>query len=73
MITLKKVPDEDVYYRFEDEVCLDYDADNIVIFGNRDFESFGNDLFIQVIKGDYYDDELGYEYDILEELEKLTG
>ena len=73
MIILKKVPAEDVYYNFEDEVCLENDEDNLVIYGNRDFQSFGNKLYIDVIKGDYYDDELGYDYSILEELKKLTG
>ena len=77
---LKKVPDEDVWYRFEDEVDLNYDSNNIVICGNRDFQEFGDKTLIDIIKGDYYDDDLdekgetiGYDYDVYEELKKVTG
>lgn len=77
---LKKVPDEDVWYRFDDEVCLFENKDNIVITGNRDFTSYGDETLIKVIKGDYYDEDkdkngevIGYDYDTYEELKKLTG
>ena len=68
---LRKVPDEDMYYRFEDEVEID--TEKIIIYGNHDFREFGDSILMSIVKGDYYDDELGYEYDIFEELEKYTG
>ena len=68
---LRKVPDEDMYYRFEDEVEID--TEKIIIYGNHDFREFGDSILMSIVKGDYYDDKLGYEYDIFEELEKYTG
>ena len=66
---LKKVPDDDVWYRFDDEVCIFENKDNIVITGNRDFNSYGDETLIKVIKGDYYDEDkdengevIGYDY-----------
>ena len=68
---LRKVPDEDTYYRFEDEVEID--TERIIIYGNHDFREFGDSILLSIVKGDYYDDDTGYEYDIFEELEKYTG
>ena len=68
---LRKVPDEDTYYRFEDEVEID--TERIIIYGNHDFREFGDSILLSIISGNYYDDEFGYEYDIFEELEKYTG
>ena len=68
---LRKTPDEDVYVRFEDEVELD--LDNIVIYGNRDFIDFGNPDLLSIVSGDYYDDEVGYDYETLNQLKKTTG
>ena len=68
---LSKVPDEDTYYRFEDEVEID--TERIIIYGNHDFREFGDSILMSIVNGDYYDDEFGYEYDIFEELEKYTG
>ena len=68
---LRKVPDEDTYYRFEDEVEID--TERIIIYGNHNFREFSDSILLSIVKGDYYDDELGYEYDIFEELEKYTG
>ena len=68
---LRKVPDEDTYYRFEDEVEID--TERIIIYGNHDFREFGDSVLLSIVSGNYYDDELGYEYDIFEELEKYTG
>jgi hypothetical protein len=69
--TVKKVPDEQVYYDFDDQVELDFE--NIVICGNRNFISYGNKTLIDIIQGDYYDDEVGYDYETFEMLEKVTG
>jgi hypothetical protein len=69
--TVKKVPDEQVYYNFDDQVELDFE--NIVICGNRNFISYGDKTLIDIIQGDYYDDEVGYDYETFEMLEKVTG
>ena len=68
---LRKVPDEDMYYRFEDEVEID--TERIIIYGNHNFREFGDSILLSIVSGNYYDDEFGYEYDIFEELEKYTG
>ena len=68
---LRKVPDEDAYYRFEDEVEID--TERIIIYGNRNFREFGDPVLLSIVSGDYYDDDTDYEYDIFEELEKVTG
>ena len=68
---LRKVPDEDIYYIFEDEVEID--TEKIIIYGNHNFREFGDSVLLSIVSGDYYDDDTGYEYDILEQLEKYTG
>lgn len=68
---LKKVPGEDMYYRFEDEV--EVDKSKIVICGNRNFIKIGDETLIEIIEGNYYDDDLAYDYEVLEELKKVTG
>ena len=68
---LRKVPVEDMYYRFEDEVEID--TEKIIIYGNHNFREFGDSVLLSIVSGDYYDDDTGYEYDIVEKLEKYTG
>ena len=68
---LRKVPDEDMYYRFEDEVEID--TERIIIYGNHHFREFGDSTLLSIVSGDYYDDDTGYEYDVLEQLQKYTG
>ena len=68
---LRKVPVEDMYYRFEDEVEID--TEKTIIYGNHNFREFGDSVLLSIVSGDYYDDDTGYEYDIFEELEKYTG
>ena len=68
---LRKVPDEDVYYNFEDEVEID--ETKIVICGNRNYREVGDPELLSIITGDYYDDETGYDYEVLEQLKKITG
>lgn len=68
---LRKVPDEDMYYRFEDEVEID--TDKIIIYGNHNFREFGDFVLLAIVQGVYYDDDTGYKYNILEQLEKYTG
>lgn len=68
---LRKVPDEDVYYNFEDFIELD--KKRFIICGNDDFRSLGDKKLISIVEGTYYDDEVGYDYETLEELKKVTG
>ena len=68
---LRKVPDEDVYYNFEDFIELD--KKRFIICGNDDFRSFGDKKLISIVEGTYYDKEVGYDYETLEELKKVTG
>ena len=70
-IILRKVPDEDVYYNFEDFIELD--EKRFIICGNDDFRSVGDKKLISIVEGTYYDDEVGYDYETLEELKKVTG
>lgn len=72
----------------ETQILDDVEKQNIVITGNRDFTNYGDADLLAVIKGDYYDgdltlvenpdgtcyeDTIGYDYDIYEELKKLTN
>ena len=68
---LKKVPDEDVCYNFEDEVEID--KKRIIIYGNHSFREFGDPELLSIVSEDYYDDDTGYDYDVLEQLKKVTG
>jgi hypothetical protein len=70
-IILRKVPDEDVYYDFED--LMEVDKERFIICGNDDFRNIGDELLISIIEGNYYDDEVGYDYETLEQLKKVTG
>lgn len=88
MIKLKQTSPEYVLYNFEDEVDFSQYEDKMVIAGNRDFKEFGDDDLIKITKNDYYDDdetlienedgscyedEIGYNYDVAEELAKVSG
>ena len=84
MIKITKVDDSDINYNWEDEVCLDdmgFSKD-IVILGDRKSVVYGDDLLVDIIRGDYYDDDtrevptedgfledevIGYDYDLYEE------
>lgn len=70
---LRKVPEEVMYYDFRDETQIDEKFDRIAICGNHHFMEFGNPQVLEIIHGDYYDEEVGYDYDVLEMLEKVTG
>lgn len=70
-IVLRKVPDEDVYYNFEEEIELD--KTKYIICGNSHFRNIGDEKLISIVEGTYYDDEVGYDYETLEELKKVTG
>lgn len=68
---LTKVRDEDTYIDFEE--LVDLDLNNIIIFGNSRFKSYGNSTLLDIVKNDYYDDEVGYDYETFDMLEKVTG
>ena len=68
---LRKVPDENSYYEFED--LMELDKKRFIIYGNDDFREMGDKELISIVKGEYYDDELGYDYDPFEVLKKVTG
>jgi hypothetical protein len=70
-VVLRKVPDEDVYYNFEEEIELD--KTKYIICGNSHFRNIGDEKLISIVEGTYYDDEVGYDYETLEELKKVTG
>ena len=69
-IILRQVPADEIYYNFEDIVEIN---ENWFITGNSDFVNTGDKLLIDIINNNYYDDDLGYDYDSFEMLEKLTG
>ena len=71
MTILRKVPDEDMNYSFED--YIDIDKSKIIICGNREFQEIGDKRLLAIVKGDYYDGDTGYNYEILDELKKVTG
>lgn len=88
MIKLKQTDSEDISYNFEDEVDFSQYEDKMVIAGNRKFKAFGDDTLIKIVKNEYYnddetlienedsscyEDEIGYNYDTAEELEKVSG
>lgn len=79
MNKLFKVEDSKVYIDIEEELDYEYYTDKLVLTGNHHMISMGDDTLIKVIEGEYYDDDLaeaigdGYDYDILEELKKVTG
>ena len=82
-IILKRTPAEDVWYNFEDEVYITYEVNEqqtVVIAGNNDFREFGDKTLLDIIEGDYYDEDkdengetIGYDYETFEELKKVTG
>jgi len=79
---IKKVPDEDVYYDWNDWVDLSEEKEDIVIIGDRHYIMFGdNDDAVKIIKGDYWDNDIdpetgyafGYDYNTIDELDKICG
>lgn len=71
-IILRKVPDENVYYDFEDYIEL-YDKERFIICGNNNFRSIGDKKLLSIVEGNYYDEDTEYDYETLEELKKVTG
>lgn len=62
-------PDYNMVYDFEEE--LSYVGG--FVCGNRDFIEMGDKELVQIAKGDYYDEEVGYEYRVGEMLKKKTN
>lgn len=71
MYTLRKVPDEDMNYYFEE--YMDIDKSKIIIYGNRHFREIGDEKLLSIVEGKYYDEETEYDYETLDELKKVTG
>lgn len=63
--------------RLKDE--LDYFEDRIAIAGNSSFTPMGSPTALDIIRGEYYDEDLAktvgscYDYNIIEELNKIMG
>ena len=80
---IKKIPDDEVYYNWEEEVAdLTEVKDDLVIIGDRHHVIFGNSEAVDIAKGDYYDDDedpnelsevIGYNYETIPELNKVCG
>lgn len=70
---VKKVPDENVYYDWKDQVDLTEEKERIVILGDRHSVIFGESTPVSIVNGDYYDDDCGYGYETIEELNKICG
>ena len=71
---LTKVPDENMYFDFEDfNSYVDFDKERFIICGNSHFRNIGDEKLISIVDGTYYDDEVGYDYETLEMLKKVTG
>ena len=71
---LTKVPDENMYFDSEDfDSYVDFDKERFIICGNSHFGNMGDEKLISIVEGTYYDDEVGYDYDTLEMLKKVTG
>ena len=71
---LTKVPDENMYFDSEDfDSYVDFDKERFIICGNSHFQNMGDKELISIVEGTYYDDEVGYDYETLEELKKVTG
>lgn len=75
MITIKRVPDEDVYYDWEDQIDLMEEADDLLIMGDRHYVLFGNSTVKDIVNGDFYDDAFvdPYDYETIPELNKVLG
>jgi hypothetical protein len=71
MYTLRKIPDEDMNYYFEE--YMDIDESKIIICGNRHFREIGDEKLLSIVEGKYYDEETEYDYETLDELKKVTG
>ena len=80
-VIIKRVPDENVYYDWNDQIDLTEEKNDLVIVGDRHYIMFGESTQVDIVKGDYYDDDIdpetgeaiGYDYDIIPELNKVCG
>lgn len=70
---VKKVPDENVYYDWNDQVDLTEKKGDVVILGDRRRVVFGESTPVSIVNGDYCDDDCGYDYETIEELNKICG
>lgn len=69
-----KTPDE--YMCFvpdEEEYFPELQSLTVAITGNKWFSDKGDKTLLDIIKGDYYDEDFAYDYEPLKELRKVTG
>lgn len=71
--TLRRVPDEELYFEPLEEDIISSENKDAFITGNRDFIDIGEKAYIDIVKGNYYDEQLAYDYEPMEELKKVTG
>lgn len=82
MTIVKRIPDEQVYYDWNDWIDLTEERNDIVILGDRRYVMFGEKLPVSIVEEDYYDEDnspenpdecIGYDYEIIDELNKVCG
>lgn len=71
--TLRRVPDEQAYFEPTIDCFPQVEEKRAFITGNREYNSIGDEDYIDIVNGDFYDDNLGYDYDPMDELKKVTG
>lgn len=72
-IIFKQMVEVNYYRSFEELTGYDNECEGkeILICGNRSYRSFGDETLLSIVTGDY--DEVDYDYNPLEMLEKVTG
>jgi hypothetical protein len=68
MTILRKIPDEQTYYDFED--VMDLDTERFIIYGNSHLRPMGDEKLLTIVKGEYWDDE---DDEVITQLNKVTG
>ena len=71
-VVFEQTPPEEMC-SYEYELRDEFEMNGGVICGNKDFVEFGDEKLISIVKNDYEDSELGYDYEVLDELKKVTG
>lgn len=71
--TLTRTPDEQMYFEPTMGYFPQVEEKRAFITGNREFRGFGDDTLCKIASGGYYDDDLGYDYEPMDELKKVTG
>lgn len=73
-VIFKQLPDDQQgRIDFSNEIQETCEITGAVITGNSHLLSYGDQDYIDIINGDYEDEDVGYDYEPLEELKKITG